>query len=228
MSRYFSSCWIRNASWERKPVRPSAAPKSPKKCAARSPSVIRMRSSSWEPNCLRCARPATSRVSFFELIGGDAGSEILAGYVFDVVGFVEDHGAVVGDDAASFAPLGSTHGSALHGEIGEEQVVVDDDDVARLRALVHGGDEAALELRTLLSGAQLAARVDLGPGGAGFGQRLDFAAVAGFGGLLPFANDAEVGDFFQAVEDGLLFGVVNFLAAGVVAAALHVTGAQRS
>ena len=94
--------------------------------------------------------------------------------------------------------------------------------------LVHGGDEAALELRTLLSGAQLAARVDLGPGGASFGERLNLGAVAGFGGLLPLADDAEVGDFFQAVEDGLFFGVVNFLAAGVVAAALHVAGAQRA
>src|SRR6185437_4525234 len=38
---------------------------------------------------------------FFELVGGDAGSEVLAGYVFDVMRFVEDHGAVIGDDAAS-------------------------------------------------------------------------------------------------------------------------------
>ena len=97
-----------------------------------------------------------------------------------------------------------------------------------LRPLVHRGDEAALELRTLLAGAQLAARVDLGPGGARFRQRLDLGAIAGFGGLLPLADDLEVGDLFEAVEDRLLFGIVDFLAAGVVAAALHVAGAQRA
>ena len=105
--------------------------------------------------------------------------------------------------------------------------MIDDDDVAFLRPLMHGGDEAALELRTLLAGAQLAARVDLGPGGARFGQRLDLGAIAGLGGLLPLADDAEVGDFFQAVEDRLLLRIVDFLAAGVVAASLHVAGAQR-
>ena len=60
------------------------------------------------------------------------------------------------------------------------------------------GDEAALELRALLAGAQLAARVDLGPRGAVLGQRLDLGAVAGLGGLLPLANDLEIGDLFQA------------------------------
>ncbi len=71
------------------------------------------------------------------------------------------------------------------------------------------------------------ARVDLGPGGAGFGQRLDLGAVADFGGLLPLADDLEIGHFLQARQHRLLLGVVDLLAAGVVVAALHVADLQR-
>ena len=60
-----------------------------------------------------------------------------------------------------------------------------------------------------------------------FGQRLDFGAVADLGGLLPLADDLEIGDFFQAGEHGLLFGVVDLLPAGVVVAALHVADLER-
>ena len=95
-------------------------------------------------------------------------------------------------------------------------------------ALVHQGDEAALEIGALLAGAQVAAGVELGPGGAGFGQRLDFGAVAEFGGLLPLADDLEIGHFLQAGQHRLLFGVVDLLAAGVVVAALHVADLQRA
>ena len=38
---------------------------------------------------------------------------------------------------------------------------------------------------------------------------------------------SKVGDFFQAFEHRLLFGVVDLLAAGVIGAALHVADAQR-
>ena len=74
---------------------------------------------------------------------------------------------------------------ALHGQVGEEQVMIDDDDVAFERLLMHLGDEAALELRALLAGAAIAARIDFGPRGARFGQSFDFSAVAGFGGFSP-------------------------------------------
>ena len=59
-----------------------------------------------------------------------------------------------------------------------------------------------------------------------FGQRLDLGAVAELGGLLPFADDLEIGDLFQAGEHRLLLGVVDLLAAGVVVAALHVADLQ--
>src|SRR6266404_2845259 len=92
---------------------------------------------------------------------------------------------------------------------------------------MHARNEATLKLRALLSGTQLAARVDFSPRGAGLRQRLDFGAVAGFGDLFPFPDDAEIGDFLEPVENRLLLRVVDFLAAGVVAASLHVTGTQR-
>ena len=144
----------------------------------------------------------------------------MAGHVFDFVGFVEHHGVVLGQNAAFVIFV-------FDRQVGEKQVVVDDDDVALGGPLVHQGDEAALEIGTLLAGAQVAARVHFGPRGGVFGQGLDFRAVAEFGGLLPFADDFEIGHLFQAGEHGLFFGVVDFLPAGVVIAALHVADFQR-
>ena len=59
-----------------------------------------MRSSSCEPNCLRCARARHVARQFLELIVADADAEILPRDVFDLVRLVEDHGAVIGNDAA--------------------------------------------------------------------------------------------------------------------------------
>ena len=78
------------------------------------------------------------------------------------------------------------------------------------------------------AGAELRAGVDLTPGGAFFGKCADFGAIAQFGGLFPVLNDLKIGDFFEAGEDGGVFGFVDLLAAGVVAAAFHVADAQGS
>ncbi len=103
------------------------------------------------------------------------------GDVFDFVRFVENDGVVIGQDAALVVLV-------LERKIGEEQVVIDDDDVAFGGALVHQRDEAALVIRALLAGAEIAPGVDFRPGGAALGQRLDFGAVAEFGGLFPLAG----------------------------------------
>ena len=95
-------------------------------------------------------------------------SEILARDIFDLMRFVEDHGVVVGQNAAHFVPA--------HGEIGEEEMVVDDDDVRFRGALVHQGDEAALILLALRPGAKFGPRVDLAPGRAVLGKRANFRA----------------------------------------------------
>ena len=83
------------------------------------------------------------------------------------------------------------------------------------------------KLRALLPGAEIAARVDLGPRGAGLRQRLDLGAVAEFGRLLPVRDDLEIGDLFEAGEHGVLVGVVDLLPAGVVVPPLHVADFQR-
>ena len=134
------------------------------------------------------------------------------------MGFVEYHGFVIGDDAGKVVLFDS--------EIGEEQVVVDDDDVRRQRPALHFRDEAAFELGALLAGAELAAGVHLGPGRGGFRERLDLGPVTGFGVLFPLADDLEIGNLFEPGEDRLPLGVVDLLAAGVVGPALHVGDAQ--
>jgi hypothetical protein len=158
-----------------------------------------------------------------EAVIADGDAEILPGYVLDFVRFVEHHRVIFGQDAA-FGITILQH--LLQRQIGEEQVMVDDHDVAGLGALVHQGEEAALVLLALLAGAKIAAGVDLGPGSALFRQLLDLRAVADFGGLLPGLDHLEIGDFLQAGQHCLAVGVVNLLAAGIVVAALHIADAQ--
>jgi hypothetical protein len=67
------------------------------------------------------------------------------------MGLVKHHGFVVRDDTAEIV--------FLDGEVGEEQMVVDDDDVAGNGAALHFCDEAAIELRALLASAELTAGV---------------------------------------------------------------------
>jgi hypothetical protein len=83
--------------------------------------------------------------------------------------------------------------------------MINDNDVALMRLLMHQSNEATLELGTLLTGAEVAARVDLGPRSARLRQGFDLRTVAGLGGFFPFADDLEVGDLFQPCKHRLLF-----------------------
>ena len=112
-----------------------------------------------------------------KLVVAHADAEVSSRDVFDLVRFVENHRGVLRDDAAEIL--------VLHRQVREEQVMIDDDDVALVRALVHLRDEAALELLALLSRAKLAPRIDLVPGRTRLGQRLDLRAVAGGGASFP-------------------------------------------
>ena len=154
-----------------------------------------------------------------ELVAAHSDAEILPRYVLNLVGLIENHRRIVGDDAAEVL--------VLHRQVGEKQMMVHDHHVALMRPLVHFRDEAALELLAALPGAQFPPGVDLQPRRTVFRQGLNLRAVAGFRSLFPVANDLEVGHFFQAGQHGLFLGVVNLLPAGVVAAPLHVANPQR-
>ena len=75
------------------------------------------------------------------------------------MGFVEDDGSDVGQNAG----IGSVLRSLLDGEVGKEQVVIDDDDVALDRATMHFRDETALPRTAFLPQAGLGAGVEFVP-----------------------------------------------------------------
>src|SRR3978361_1788491 len=97
------------------------------------------------------------------------------------VGFVEDDEGGFGEDAGVW----SSACLLLDGEVGEEEVVIDDDEVGLERLAAHGGDEAGLEVGAGLAEAGLGAGVELGPEEGGLGEGVDLGAVAGEGGFLP-------------------------------------------
>src|ERR687889_826379 len=66
----------------------------------------------------------------------DSRAEVFGGHVLDLMRLVEDDGRVVRDDLAELA--------AAQREVGEEEVVVDDDDVGVGRALAHARDVAGV------------------------------------------------------------------------------------
>ena len=82
-------------------------------------------------------------------------TEILGRHVLDLMRFVEDDRAVVGDDLAVLA--------AAKGKVGEEEMMIDDDDVCVLRALAHARDEARVVVGTLLAETGFGARVNVSP-----------------------------------------------------------------
>ena len=104
--------------------------------------------------------------------------------------------------------------------------MIHDDEVRVLRALVHGGDEAAVEFRALLAGAQIAARVDAIPKVGVVGKKSEFVAIAGFGKLRPVANLREPVHFVDALQHRLPVHLVHLLTAQKIGAALHQRGFQ--
>ena len=105
-------------------------------------------------------------------------------------------------------------------------MVVDDDQVGFGRALVHPGDEAALELRALLARAGLATGVYLPPEIARVGKVLEFRAVARLGMLFPAANLGIELHFREAREHRLLLEVVKLLPAKIILTPLHQRGLE--
>ena len=136
--------------------------------------------------------------------------------------FIEDNDGGVRQNAR----IGRVLLGGFDGQVGAEQMMVDDDDVALGGAAAHLGNEAAVELLALRADAAIGARVELGPQMAVLRQVGQLGAVAGFGRLLPVADDAELVDLLQPVQHRLRGEVVELLAAEIIAAALHVADAQ--
>ena len=105
-------------------------------------------------------------------------------------------------------------------------MVIHDDQVRFLRALVHRGDEAALEFGALLAGAKIAARVDAIPQLGVVGEERQLVAVARFGQLFPVADLREPVNLVDSLQDRLALHLMHFLAAEKIRAALHQRGLQ--
>ena len=134
--------------------------------------------------CLARRRISVSRASSSKRAVREADAEVVGGDVFELVGLVEDDGAGVGEDAG----VGGSAGLLLDGEVGEEEVVVDDDEVGLERLAAHVGDEAALPVGAGLAEAGFGAGVELVPERGVLGELIDLGAVAGFGRALPVGD----------------------------------------
>ena len=155
---------------------------------------------------------------------GEGDAEVVAGDVFQLVSFVEDDGGGFGEDAG----VGSAAGLLLDAEVGEEKMVVDDDDVRLKRLAAHAGDETGLPVGAGLAETDLGTGVELVPKRRVLGKGVNLGSVAGFGGLFPLEDGAELRDFFEAVEDRVVAQSVELLAADIVRSALHVADSQRA
>src|SRR5262245_2358520 len=93
----------------------------------------------------------------FDLKTGDAPSEILHGNVFNLMRFIEDHRTVIRQNLSPFI--------ATQSEIGEEEMMIDDDDLGIERILPRPGDKALIEARTTLAEANIRTSIDVPPQG---------------------------------------------------------------
>ncbi len=153
-----------------------------------------------------------------DALGAEADAEVVGGDLFELVGLVEDDDGGFGEDAC----VGCAGGLLLDIEVGEEEVVVDDDDVGLEGFAAHGGDEAALPIGAGLAEADFGASVELLPESGGLGEVVEFGAVAGFGDLFPLRNVVELVDLFEPVQERIISQRVELVAAEVIGAALHV------
>src|SRR5262245_23771633 len=100
---------------------------------------------------------------------GNADSEILPGDFFQFVRLVEHHGVVFGDNSSALA--------FFYGQIGEKEMMIDDDQIALRRAPMHESDKAAVELLAFLARAHIGARIEFPPGRALFRKSFDLGAI---------------------------------------------------
>ena len=75
------------------------------------------------------------------------------------MGFIENHGAKIGENAGVWRTLSGE----LDGQIGKEEMMVDDDNVALHGSPVHFGDEAAVPFTAFLVNALFSAGIQPRP-----------------------------------------------------------------
>jgi len=76
-------------------------------------------------------------------------------------------------------------------------MVIDDDDIALNRALMHQGEKASLELGTLLPCAHIPPRVEFRPDGTVFGKVADIRPIARLRSLFPLPDNVEIRDLLE-------------------------------
>ena len=108
-----------------------------------------------------------------------------------------------------------------HGEVGEEQVVVDHYDVRLAGSLVHLRHIAFGESLALPAGASLAARVEPRPKLAVRGKPFQIGAITCLGMLLPIADQGELARLLEPVKRRFAFLLGQFLDTDEVVPALH-------
>ena len=154
-----------------------------------------------------------------QLLHAEAGylkPEVVGGHVLQRVGLVEDDRVVVGQDLDPGA-------RGPHREVGEEEVVVDEEQLGRRRAGAGAGDEALVPELALATKARVAGGGEIAPGGELVGQ-VDLAPVAGLGRTQPALDARPEG---RLVADRKGRGACEGLAplqAVVVGAPLEVGG----
>src|SRR5258708_12462819 len=88
-------------------------------------------------------------------------------------------------------------------------MMIYDDQIRFLGALLHGGDEALLELRAFLPRAGIAPRIDSRPQFRIVRQKSELGAVSGFGQLGPILNLAQRVHLFHTLEDRLVGDLIQ-------------------
>ena len=107
---------------------------------------------------------------------------------------------------------GASGGLLLDVEVGEEEVMVDDDEVGFLRFAAHLGDEAFFPVGAGGAEAGFGAGVELAPELRAFGEVVELGAVAIEGGFLPGGDVVELLDFVEAGKQGRVAQGVELLA----------------
>ena len=153
---------------------------------------------------------------------GERPAEVLRGNLLKLVGLVEDDGGRFRENAG----VGSVACGEADRSVGEEEMVIDDDEVGLEGAAAHLGDEAAAVVWASGAKARVGAGVELVPEGGGFREGRKLGAVAGFSDLLPLSDLAVLFDLVEARKNGLVAEGEEFAAAKVVGAALHVADAK--